>query len=101
MVSVMTTPPAPSMAGLGLDQACRGVKVGGLVRDQMGPGTVLGSPLLLNVKLEKETHKPVPTSKAAVTPLIAQCGSANIPRAPVYAMHAGASRAPEESIPDS
>lgn len=34
MVPVVTTPSAHSKAGL--DQACRGVKEGGLVRDQMG-----------------------------------------------------------------
>lgn len=66
MVPVVTIAPAPSMAGLGLDQAGRGIRwwVEGLVRDRKG-WALLGSPLLFNVKLEKETHQPGPASKAA------------------------------------
>ena len=66
MVPVVTVAPAPSTAGLGLDQPGSGVRwgVGGLVRGRKGRA-LLGSPLLFNVKLEKEAHQPGPTSKAA------------------------------------
>lgn len=73
----------------------------GLVRDWKGCRHFLGSPLLFNVKLEKEIPQARAHLQGCMTPFIAQHGSANVPRTPVCAMQARAGRLPEESTQNS